>query len=932
MADRRALRLLAAAAAILCALLLFPVPSASAAPSSAAPARRTVRVGLPDTDTPGASGSENRSVAFEKDYLQAIAEYADWDYVYVEAPWAECLEMVRNGKLDVLLDVSKTDDRLAYYNYSDESMGTEMCCLFGRSGTAMDFNDYAAFDGMTVGYETGSTILSALEKYAKTAGFSFKGKAYRSGAAMFAALDAGEVDAVVQTNFYDTPPGHVLLAKCSPSPVYIVTGKSDPALKTELDDAMAQLLSYIPSFNADLYEYHFGSVAVQAIGYTQRESAYLASHPVVNVYYETNWAPFEYESGGEAAGITPDVIRAIGADTGIRFRFVLSSSTQDVYTGVGGATSDTVMAVSYDYVWANAHDLLVTQPYLSGSVLRVSKPSAAEPKTVAVVSDGYLASRVSQVYPALRAIPYLTFSECMDAVARGDADCTFVSYYQANNYRSMSKYEDFSYQPVPSITQGISLGVTRESNPALFGILSKSLQRLSSNTLQAILSENSRQPRELTFNLLMKRYPLAMALSLGALGILVGLLAVLLVSSGIRRRQNVRLAAAKREADTANQAKSEFLSRMSHDMRTPLNGIIGVTNLAERLDNTPQMTDYLGKIDTSSKFLLGLINDVLDMSKAESGKLELHPEPYDLQRFSDYLDAVIAPLCREKHQKFLVDAESLPGVVPKLDPLRVNQIFFNLLSNAVKYTPEGGTITCRLRTESLGGSRLSITAEVSDTGIGISEDFQKVLFDPFTQENRSDVTETRGTGLGLAIVKKIVDAMGGTISVRSELHKGTAFTVRFEADSVSADALAHRNPADAEAAGDDAALAGKHVLLCEDHPLNQEIARTLLEAKGMLVDIAEDGRRGAEMFRQSPPGHYGVVLMDIRMPVMDGYAAAREIRAMPRADAKTVPILAMTADAFADDVQKCLAAGMNGHLAKPIDPAKLYDALRDKLT
>ncbi|OPZ34704.1 MAG: Autoinducer 2 sensor kinase/phosphatase LuxQ [Tenericutes bacterium ADurb.BinA155] len=388
----------------------------------------------------------------------------------------------------------------------------------------------------------------------------------------------------------------------------------------------------------------------------------------------------------------------------------------------------------------------------------------------------------------------------------------------------------------------------------------------------------------------------------------------------------------REQADAANKAKSEFLSRMSHDIRTPLNGIIGMTYLAqENKTNPPKTTDALKKIDSSSKFLLGLVNDILDMSKAEAGKIELHPEPYDSADFFDYLDSVIVPLCKEKSLTFVIDAKPIKEYLPLVDPLRINQVFFNLLSNAVKFTPAGGTVTYYLR-ESLSPdhSHMKLIGEVRDTGIGMSEEFLRVLFDPFTQENRKDSSETRGTGLGLAIVKKMMELMGGSIAVKSQVGKGSTFHLEAEFPCVLTSSVEAKK-AEAQPAFVSSDLKGRHVLVCEDHPLNQEIIRRILEEQGMIVTLAEDGREGLKLFEGSSKGYFDVILMDVRMPVLDGIAATKAIRALKRKDATTIPILAMTADAFEEDVQKCEEAGMNGHLAKPVNPPQLYKTLDDLL-
>jgi signal transduction histidine kinase/CheY-like chemotaxis protein len=402
------------------------------------------------------------------------------------------------------------------------------------------------------------------------------------------------------------------------------------------------------------------------------------------------------------------------------------------------------------------------------------------------------------------------------------------------------------------------------------------------------------------------------------------------VTEAYRKEQEyiATLEKANRQAERANQAKSEFLSRMSHDIRTPLNGIMGMTYIAQKQKNPEQTSDCLEKIATSSQFLLGLVNDVLDMSKAESGNIDLHPEPYDPSKFFDYLDSVIMPLCRERNIHFVVDARPVKEVMPLMDPLRINQVFFNLLSNAVKFTPEGGTVTYKLREHLAEAGKLIMEADVSDTGIGMSPEFQKILFEPFTQERRTDIQSSQGTGLGLAIVKKLLDLMNCSITVNSRIGEGTTFSIKGKFDCVPS-APEERTEKNTETDKGGESFTNRHVLLCEDHPLNQEIAKLMLEDMGFTVKIAEDGRQGAEAFKNSANRFYDVILMDIRMPVLDGYGATQEIRQLTREDAKTVPIIAMTADAFADDVKKCIDAGMNAHLAKPIDPKKLYQVLHD---
>jgi PAS domain S-box-containing protein len=382
-------------------------------------------------------------------------------------------------------------------------------------------------------------------------------------------------------------------------------------------------------------------------------------------------------------------------------------------------------------------------------------------------------------------------------------------------------------------------------------------------------------------------------------------------------------------AKNATAAKSDFLSRMSHDIRTPLNGIMGMTRLALEEKDENKKTDYLNKIDSSSKFLLGLVNDILDMSKVESGKMELHFAPYTRTEFLTYLKAVIQPLCDSKNIEFRINDSLELREAVMTDKLRFNQIFFNLLSNAVKFTHEGGHVSLSLasRTDAHGSVETEIC--VADDGVGMSEEFLERMFEPFEQEYTSSNVHRQGSGLGLAITKQLVDLMGGRITARSKLGEGTTFRVLLPLRA--ADVPAAEKTEEASDTDGQAALSGRHILVCEDNSINMEIMKLLLEKKGMTVTAASNGREGVDVFKVSKYASFDAVLMDIRMPEMDGLEATKEIRALARHDAQAVPIIAMTANAFDEDVEASRAAGMNAHLAKPIEPDLLYKTLAQQI-
>lgn len=379
-------------------------------------------------------------------------------------------------------------------------------------------------------------------------------------------------------------------------------------------------------------------------------------------------------------------------------------------------------------------------------------------------------------------------------------------------------------------------------------------------------------------------------------------------------------------AERANCAKSEFLSRMSHEMRTPMNAIVGLVSLAKQeIDDKDAVMDYLDKIGVSSRLLMNLINDVLDMAKIESGKMELHEDRCCIGALIEDIESVISPLCEQKGIDFISEGTKSSDYI-LVDKLRFRQIFINLLSNATKFTPQEGVVYFKYYSR-YEGARLAVEVEVADSGVGMSEEFQKRMFLPFTQEEREESTSSQGTGLGLAITKAIVDQMGGTIQVDSHLGHGTRFVIK-----VSFPLAQSRQEADKEC--EDAAetvresLKGRTILVVEDHPMNQLIVRRILQNNGAKVVTQDNGKAAVDYMADAKSAEIDAILMDIRMPVMDGLTAAKLIRRLPDARMRRIPIIAMTANAFEEDVEQAMEAGMNFHLAKPIEPTRMIEVLR----
>ena len=517
-----------------------------------------------------------------------------------------------------------------------------------------------------------------------------------------------------------------------------------------------------------------------------------------------------------------------------------------------------------------------------------------------------------------------TRQEMMEAVRKGKADAAFVYYYMAQAFVNSDTTGTMTYTLLEQPTFTYRMVISSTENHALAGILTKAMYAMPQNLVEDLAAQyTTYKATELTFVDWIRLHPVVTVWVLLIFGWLLTAMAVIMVRLSARKKMLRRRPRRKLRKwrnwqsmhRLQTRQKAAFLSHMSHDMRTPMNAIIGFTGIAMKNNPSDEVKNCLEKIDESSEHLLSLINDLLDLTRIESGKVNYNPVPADVKNITDSALDITKGFLTNRDINFKIQREEakIPNVLA--DPARLRDVLVNILSNAVKFTPDGGTITFEARCQEKGGDGyINMRYRISDTGIGMSEEFTKEVFEEFAQEDSGVRTQYHGVGLGMAIVKKYVDMMGGTISVQSKKHEGTTFTVDIPLEITDKEC----NKSDT-GFSEKVNLTGVNVLLAEDNELNAEIAAVQLEEFGMNVERAVDGKNAVEIFRNHPEGTFDVILMDIMMPEMNGYEAAKAIRAMnDRPDGKNIPIIAMTANSFAEDVQASLDAGMNVHLSKPI--------------
>lgn len=874
---------------------------------------------------------------YDVEYLYEISKYTGWQYKFVDCGgWENAVAALEAGKVDILPGVYYSLERARKFLFSARKMSETYVTLMVRNESSQhSYNDIAKFQGMRVGVLRGSLDAANFAKWCVKNNLTVRTVEYPSVDSLFLALDAKIIDGVAET-FAGKSADYRIVAEFDPLPNYFALAYGRTNLKQAMDQAMARITVVNPNFEADLYDKYLSVNVNQKPVFTKDEQEFIHSARPVPVAVYSDDAPYSYLRNGRLHGILPDLFQKFSDITDLRFRYVPVPTRDSALALVAMKKAVLIAQVDDDVFFAAENGLILTNPYMRMTVAQITLAGTDKVRTVAVPEQGVPVTLEKDQDGAgyMDVRRYHSAQEGFRALSRGDVDALYCNSIAADYLMGQSRAANYSVTSLASYSYRVAIGIRADYDPRLLSILNTSVRYTSSSLIDELVLKNS-QVEDASFFTVVQRIPVAYIVAIiFILFVISSALAVSIIFTRKHIRAEARLVEGKKRAqeketklvaiEKANEEKAEFFANISHDMRTPLNGILGFSDLARQTEDSAQIRNYLDKIQISGKLLLNLVNDTLDLSKIASGKYMLVPEIIDSEKLIESVYVPIKSAADAKGVKFVVDTSKSHLGYVRVDPVNLEKIFLNLLSNAVKFTSRGGTVEFRIACLDVpvDGSNCRIT--VRDTGIGIGEKFMPKLFDPFTQEHSPEATDVTGTGLGLSVVKRLVVMMGGSIRVESLKGKGTCFIVYLPIEQVQDDI--ERKEKSQSGTVD---FFGRKILLCEDNALNMEISKTLLESRGFDVICAENGSIGVEKFSKAPAGSFCAILMDLRMPVMNGYEAALTIRSLDRSDAKNVPIIAMSADAYAEDIRKCVDAGMNAHIAKPVDAAQMFRTLEN---
>ena len=1055
-------------------LLSAVLPVKAAAETASA---KVVRVGSFE-DTFNYVNEKGARKGYGYELLETLSGYAGWQFEYVTCDWSDCFEKLKNGEIDIIGGISYTEDRTQEMLFSDEPMGVEKYYLYADLSRAdISASDFKTLNGKKIGVLMGTEPEVMLAEWEEKYGLKTEHVNISNNEDVKQKLANHEIDCFVslEESFW-AERGISTITRVGESGIYYAINKNRPDIKEELDDAMRALDEAVPFYTADLYKRYFSMDYTPIL--TGEEKAWLRKHGAIRMGFlasDSGVSTFD-PATGEFTGVITDYIQFAADCLGnqeLEFQLVGYDSKEAELDALKSGEIDMIFHCDQNPNLAEEYHFACTNTTWTSNLMAVTNKQHFNENNVnrIAVPQNKLSLKkyLAFYYPQWEIVDCDTQEDAARLVKDGQADCFVTGISSENKYS-----KKYSFYSVPLVNPVRSCFAVNSGNRSLLSILNKTIKAMPVNMLAGALAMYKSSARKVTLSDFIKDNFFKVML-ISSIAVAVVLLTILMLLQKARKAEaaarkaasdtqelNAKLQVAVEKAESANRAKSTFLSNMSHDIRTPMNAIIGFTTLAlSNIDDTDRVKDYLGKTLASSNHLLSLINDVLDMSRIESGKIHLEEVEVNLSDVLHDLKTIVSGQIYAKQLELYMDAMDVTDEDVYCDKTRLNQILLNLLSNAIKFTPAGGTVSVRVR-QLAGKVRGCGQYEfrIKDNGIGMSQEFAQKIFEPFERERTSTVSGIQGTGLGMAITKNIVDMMGGTIEVQTAQGKGTEFTVcvpmraqteqrpvekiteleglkalvvdddfntcdsvtkmlvkvgmRAEwtlsgkeavlrarqsiemSDVYHAYIIDWRLPdmngievtrqirslhddtpiiiltaydwsdieVEAKAAGVTAFCAkpmfmsdlretlmsalgqkpadavqrllpeknadfkGKHILLVEDNELNREIAQEILREYGFLVDSAENGAVAVEKVSTAVPGSYDLVLMDVQMPIMDGYTATRKIRALDDPARAKLPILAMTANAFDEDRRNALESGMNGFLSKPIVIDDLVQELR----
>ena len=1055
-------------------LLSAVLPVKAAAETASA---KVVRVGSFE-DTFNYVNEKGARKGYGYELLETLSGYTGWQFEYVTCDWSDCFEKLKNGEIDIIGGISYTEDRTQEMLFSDEPMGVEKYYLYADLSRAdISASDFKTLNGKKIGVLMGTEPEVMLAEWEEKYGLKTEHVNISNNEDVKQKLANHEIDCFVslEESFW-AERGISTITRVGESGIYYAINKNRPDIKEELDDAMRALDEAVPFYTADLYKRYFSMDYTPIL--TGEEKAWLRKHGAIRMGFlasDSGVSTFD-PATGEFTGVITDYIQFAADCLGnqeLEFQLVGYDSKEAELDALKSGEIDMIFHCDQNPNLAEEYHFACTNTTWTSNLMAVTNKQHFNENNVnrIAVPQNKLSLKkyLAFYYPQWEIVDCDTQEDAARLVKDGQADCFVTGISSENKYS-----KKYSFYSVPLVNPVRSCFAVNSGNRSLLSILNKTIKAMPVNMLAGALAMYKSSARKVTLSDFIKDNFFKVML-ISSIAVAVVLLTILMLLQKARKAEaaarkaasdtqelNAKLQVAVEKAESANRAKSTFLSNMSHDIRTPMNAIIGFTTLAlSNIDDTDRVKDYLGKTLASSNHLLSLINDVLDMSRIESGKIHLEEVEVNLSDVLHDLKTIVSGQIYAKQLELYMDAMDVTDEDVYCDKTRLNQILLNLLSNAIKFTPAGGTVSVRVR--QLAGKVHGCGQyefRIKDNGIGMSPEFAQKIFEPFERERTSTVSGIQGTGLGMAITKNIVDMMGGTIEVQTAQGKGTEFTVcvpmraqteqrpvekiteleglkalvvdddfntcdsvtkmlvkvgmRAEWTLSGKEAVLRARQAlemsdvyhayiidwrlpdmngievtrqirslhddtpiiiltaydwsdievEAKAAGVTAFCAkpmfmsdlretlmsalgqkpadavqrllpeknadfkGKHILLVEDNELNREIAQEILREYGFLVDSAENGAVAVEKVSTAAPGSYDLVLMDVQMPIMDGYTATRKIRALDDPARAKLPILAMTANAFDEDRRNALESGMNGFLSKPIVIDDLVQELR----